>query len=1048
MAKAIKRVGVIFLAVAIICLMAIGVILGVSNAESVTNSNDNSLNFDANSNNMQNVADNSFTLSGTTAQMAAKWNEACELSASTNSAVYVKLEQDWIANSDARHTFGTGVGFRNGAIFVSDCEIILDLNGHKIDRQLTKETAITDGTVFYLSAGKLTIWDKTGAGAITNGANLSHRGGAIALWAQSTLNIYGGTISNSYVSNDGGGISAYESSTINMYGGTITNNTGKYAGGIMICDSSTLNMYGGIISDNHTESFGGGLYIYNFSHFNMHGGIISGNMGSTGGGIRCFNNSTFTMYGGEITNNSTNYIGGSGGGLDIVHKCTAKLIAGKIYNNSADRGGGVTYSTHYTADPGLGKIIIGENMHIYGNVNKSSGVTENIHLRQGELLYVDGKLASANVGVTLSDDYGSGVFTSGYKASGNTLNPNRFFTSDKAGLVASASGNEVILSSGTQPTQTASWNWSGAGTGSSSTGYQVVPYIGSAYTIKSSVGTFYDKTNTSHTSFSATNAGTYSFYVNGNYLNPTFTFVIEPKEVDLVWNSTTTFVYDGQNHKPTATATGIGGVKMNAVVDGSQTNIGNYYAYAISLDNSNYKIKPSTAVYCKFSITPIPIDKPTVGDTRLVYNGTELTYTPNGFNSNQMVITDNVKTEIGDYTAKVKPNSNHMWKDGTTTALNFPFKIIAPGVVAKDSSNYDYIYKQTLNNDSYRKAYGNDYKHKINDSTLNIVNGKPRYILGNIKYGTNISSFLNNLQSESKYLKIYQSESDTTPVFNGIASNGVVANEVGNLNVATGFKVELYRDTTDSEPLDIIYLSVLGDVVANGVIDTADVTFINRIAKGEIKLETLSIEQQLAAMVDNKGKVTSTDGKILLNVIGGNTELDNYFENVAQEDKYQILVLNSTSGKTYRQNMNLTTLNVYDNAIIGNIAPKTKASEFKTKLANQTSANISDITIHKANRAIAGDNDYIGTGYYISYAGKTIYLSVLGDLTGDGIVNTMDVTYLNRIISGNVKLNTNDIKDKLIMLSAIIQNKGNLTTADSETLLNYIGGNADLTKYF
>ncbi len=313
----------------------------------------------------------------------------------------------------------------------------------------------------------------------------------------------------------------------------------------------------------------------------------------------------------------------------------------------------------------------------------------------------------------------------------------------------------------------------------------------------------------------------------------------------------------------------------------------------------------------------------------------------------------------------------------------------------------------------------------------------------------NISSFLINLQSEANISKKYtQSESDTTPVFNGIASNGVVANEVGNLNVATGFKVELYRDTTDSEPLDIIYLSVLGDVVANGVIDTADVTFINRIAKGEIKLETLSIEEQLAAMVDNKGKVTSTDGKILLNVIGGNTEVDNYFENVAQEDKYQILVLNSTSGKTYRQNMNLTTLNVYDNAIIGNIAPKTKASEFKTKLATQTSVNASAIAIYKANRAIAGDNDYIGTGYYINYNGKTIYLSVLGDLTGDGEVNTMDVTYLNRIISGNVKLNTNEIKDKLIMLSAIIQNKGNLTTADSETLLNYIGGNADMTKYF
>ena len=137
--------------------------------------------------------------------------------------------------------------------------------------------------------------------------------------------------------------------------------------------------------------------------------------------------------------------------------------------------------------------------------------------------------------------------------------------------------------------------------------------------------------------------------------------------------------------------------------------------------------------------------------------------------------------------------------------------------------------------------------------------------------------------------------------------------------VATGYRLELYKNSNGTELLDTVYLSVLGDVVANGVIDTADVTFISRIVNEEIKLETLSIEQQLAAMVDNKGKVTSTDGKILLNVIGGNTEVDDYFENVAQEDKYQILVLSNTSGKTYRQNMNLTTLNVYDNAIIGDI---------------------------------------------------------------------------------------------------------------------------------
>ena len=63
---------------------------------------------------------------------------------------------------------------------------------------------------------------------------------------------------------------------------------------------------------------------------------------------------------------------------------------------------------------------------------------------------------------------------------------------------------------------------------------------------------------------------------------------------------------------------------------------------------------------------------------------------------------------------------------------------------------------------------------------------------------------------------------------------------------------------------------------------------------------------------------------------------------------------------------------------------------------------------------------------------------MLGDLTGDGVVNTADITYLNRIVNGNVELATGNIKDKLTILSASIQNKGNITTADSETLLNYI----------
>ena len=63
-------------------------------------------------------------------------------------------------------------------------------------------------------------------------------------------------------------------------------------------------------------------------------------------------------------------------------------------------------------------------------------------------------------------------------------------------------------------------------------------------------------------------------------------------------------------------------------------------------------------------------------------------------------------------------------------------------------------------------------------------------------------------------------------------------------------------------------------------------------------------------MVDNKGKVTSTDGKILLNVIGGNAEVDNYFENVAKKDNYQLLNLKEEGGKTFRENIDNNFKNV------------------------------------------------------------------------------------------------------------------------------------------
>ena len=71
--------------------------------------------------------------------------------------------------------------------------------------------------------------------------------------------------------------------------------------------------------------------------------------------------------------------------------------------------------------------------------------------------------------------------------------------------------------------------------------------------------------------------------------------------------------------------------------------------------------------------------------------------------------------------------------------------------------------------------------------------------------------------------------------------------------------------------------------------------------------------------------------------------LDSYFEsnkNIANDYMLWDLSIDSVTGKTYRVGSEITTASLVNNAIIGNIAPKTKASEFKTELAAQLCYNI------------------------------------------------------------------------------------------------------------
>ena len=305
--------------------------------------------------------------------------------------------------------------------------------------------------------------------------------------------------------------------------------------------------------------------------------------------------------------------------------------------------------------------------------------------------------------------------------------------------------------------------------------------------------------------------------------------------------------------------------------------------------------------------------------------------------------------------------------------------------------------------------------------------------MGGISTNTKLSVFLNNLRNDLNLIKVYDKNSHI--IYDGIASNGIIPESVTNILVGTGFKVELYENTTSSTAFDTVYLSVLGDVNGDGRITASDIAYLREIAKDNSILNSIDVEYRLAAMVNNKGGVTNIDSEILYNVMANEIELNIFFKSgVNTDSSYKYLTLNKENGK-YERVVSETATNV-----IGNISVNTKVSELKSKLAT-LGVNTAGITIYK-NEQVLDDNAIVGTGCYFEIAGVKTYISVLGDLNGDGRISASDIMYLNEIKAEDYT----EIEDHII-LSAIILNTGKITSADVEVLRDNIENFTALSNY-
>ena len=190
-------------------------------------------------------------------------------------------------------------------VIPDDMDVTICLNG----------CDITSSARVALVAGKLTITD-CGGGKVTGGS--ASNGGCIKVLNGGTLNIYGGTYTDSKaVTSGGGGVIGVSTDA----GNVVSNSTKK---------TTTFNMYGGTITGGSAASHGGCVGTYTGDCvFNMYGGTITGGTSKVGGNVSV--SGPAKLLGGTITGGS----GTSGNDVGLRSNCQltigGNVTIGQIY---------------------------------------------------------------------------------------------------------------------------------------------------------------------------------------------------------------------------------------------------------------------------------------------------------------------------------------------------------------------------------------------------------------------------------------------------------------------------------------------------------------------------------------------------------------------------------------------------------------------------------------------------------------------------------------------------------------------------------------------
>ncbi len=345
------------------------------------------------------------------------------------------------------------------------------------------------GVYVYSGSGTFNMY----GGSITGNRATGDGGGVYKSGSNSSFNMYGGSITGNTANSYGGGVYV-DGGGFTMSGGTIggtktgETNTATYGGGVYA--KATFEMTGGSITGNETNR-GGGVYVTGKGSFTMSASAdgqnipsITGNNATENGGGVCVDCGKFTMSasadGQNIPSITGNNATENGGGVYVVgSSSTFKMTGGSITGNNAAYGGGVytvnefkmyggsitgnnAYKSDYISTFGGGVCVGSGIFTVSGEVTvtdntkggtkgadgKFTGDTKNnVYLPTGKTITIgtDKLSEGAQLGVTVSGDYGDYPFTSGWNDNMSDKTPSDYFISDTDGYVAKLNGSELKM---------------------------------------------------------------------------------------------------------------------------------------------------------------------------------------------------------------------------------------------------------------------------------------------------------------------------------------------------------------------------------------------------------------------------------------------------------------------------------------------------------------------------------------------------------------------------------------------------------------------------